>query len=128
LCYQQQTSAFVVVPLTLINPLKDLLQQNVVNFLAPFVVLKMAGGIPEVAIEFELELKRSTNVLRGIEKFCRFCVGVSDEFVRAGSERILIRRVGWWAHQRLAAFLMDPFSGRFNADLLHLIKQPNNIN
>jgi hypothetical protein len=24
--------------------------------------------------------------------------------------------------------LMDPFSGRFNADLLHLIKQPNNIN
>jgi hypothetical protein len=88
----------------------------------------MTGGIPEVAIEFGIELKRSTNVLRGIEKFSRFCVRISDNFRITGSECILIRRAGWWAHQRLAAFSMDPFSGRFNAEVLHLIKQSNNVN
>jgi hypothetical protein len=126
LCYQQQTSTFVVVPLTLIDPLKDLFQQNVIDSLAPFVVLKMAGGIPEVAIEFELE--RSTDVLRGIKKFSRFCVRISDNFISTGSECILICRVGWGAHQRLAAFSMDQFSGKFNAEVVHLIKQSNNVN
>ena len=117
-----------MVPLTLIDPLKELFQQNVIDSPAPFVVLKMAGGISDVAMESELELKRSPDVWWGIEKFSRFCVRISDSFISTGSECIVICRVGWWAHQRLAAFSMDPFSGRFNAEVLHLIKQSNNVN
>ena len=64
--------------MNLLHSFPDSFKESIIDFPATFKMQKAAGDIPNVAIEFELEIDGLTDVLWCIEKLSRFSISASQ--------------------------------------------------